>query len=128
MKGSIRKIVVAMDNSDYSVTAACWGAHLAAAAEAELLLVHVVDVRYVDGPWFADICGAIGAAPYAQVVQNPSSATTDRGSNLLARGTELCRGRGVVAKSLLLKGLFTDVIREVTQDAHLLILGRRGDD
>ncbi len=128
MKGSIRKIVVAMDNSDYSVTAACWGAHLAAAAEAELLLVHVVDVRYVDGPWFADICGAIGAAPYEQVVQNLTTAMTERGNNILAMGTELCRERGVTAKSLLLKGLFTDVIRDVTQDANLLILGRRGDD
>jgi len=129
MKGSIRQIVVAMDNSTFSLTAAHWGAHLAAAApQAELVLVHVVDVRYIDGPWFADICGALGAAPYEHLVQNLTNALTERGANVLAMGKQIAAEHGIVPQTKLLKGLFVDVIREVTQEANLLVLGRRGDD
>lgn len=128
MKGSLRKIVVAMDNSDFAVTAAHWGAHLAASAEAELMLVHVVDIRYVDGPWFADISGALGAAPYEQVVQNLTNAMMERGTNILTVGEDIAKQYDVTAQTRLLKGLFVDVMKEVTDDANLLVLGRRGDD
>lgn len=129
MKGSIRQIVVAMDNSAFSLTAAHWGAHLAAAAtQAELVLVHVVDVRYIDGPWFADICGALGAAPYEHLVQNLTNAMTERGNNILTMGRQIAEEHGVTPQTRLLKGLFVDVIREVTQNANMLVLGRRGDD
>jgi nucleotide-binding universal stress UspA family protein len=128
MKGSIRQIVVAMDNSQFSLTAAHWGARLAAAAQAQLLLVHVVDVRYIDGPWFADICGALGAAPYEHLVQSLTTAMTERGTNILMMGEQIAAEHGVKPATKLVKGLFVDVIQELTRDANLLVLGRRGDD
>ncbi len=128
MKGTIRKIVVAVDNSSFSLTAAHWGAHLAAAGECELVLVHVVDVRYTEGPWFADISGALGAAPYENLVQSLGNAMSERGANILSGAEETANAHGVEARTKLLKGLFMDVIREETEDANLLILGRRGDD
>ena len=128
MKGQLRKIVVAMDNSSFSMTAAHWGATLANAAQCELVLAHVVDVRYANGPWFADVCGVLGAAPYEDLVHSLSDAMSERGSNILAMGEAIAKERGAKPILKLEHGVFPEVIKRLCEDANLLVLGRRGDD
>jgi nucleotide-binding universal stress UspA family protein len=128
MKGQLRQILVAMDSSQYALTAAEWGAHLAAAASAELVLAHVVEIRFLQGPLFVDLSGMSGAGPYEHVYENFRNALHERGRNILAAGHGVCEDRGVEAKTEIVQGVFSECIEELSQEANLLILGRRGDN
>jgi nucleotide-binding universal stress UspA family protein len=127
MSGKINEIVVAMDGSAYSLTAARWGAELAKADGAELVFVHVVESRLMQSPLVMDISGMLGAAPLEQIASQLHEAMEERGRNVLAAGKELAADCGVSAKTRLLNGVCAEVICSACENANLLILGRRGE-
>lgn len=127
MQGQLLKIVVAMDSSAYALTAAHWGARLAARSGAELTLVHVLEVRLLNAPFFADLGGALGASPCEHLQDALDTAFAERAKNILAAGVQICTHAGVAARTQIVRGVFAEAIRSVAEDANLLILGRRGE-
>jgi nucleotide-binding universal stress UspA family protein len=127
MKGKINEIVVAMDGSPYSLTAARWGAELAKRDAAELVLVHVVEARLMQSPLVLDISGFLGAAPLEQVAAQLHEGMELRGQNILAAGMEVAASCGVEATARLVSGVCAEAICEACENANLLVLGRRGE-
>ena len=126
-EGQLRRIVVAMDGSRSALAAAAWGAHLAAPTGAELLLAHVIEVRLINAPFFADIGGVLGAAPYEHLLAGLDVAMEERGKNILGAGEQVCAAKGVRPQTCSERGVFAEVIQELCREASLLILGRRGE-
>jgi nucleotide-binding universal stress UspA family protein len=126
MTGKISEIVVAMDGSAYSLTAARWGAELAKADGAELVLLHVVESRIMQSPLVMDISGMLGAAPLEQISAQLHEMMEERGRNVLAAGEEVAAACGVSATVRLLQGVCAEAICTACDNANLLVLGRRG--
>ena len=127
MNGQLKQILVAVDNSPFALTAARWGAYLAQASGATLTLVHVVEVRLTNAPFFADISGALGAAPFENVMESVLAAMRERGRNILSAAAEMAQQHGATATTRLEHGVFTDTLIELSAQADLLVLGRRGE-
>jgi nucleotide-binding universal stress UspA family protein len=127
MKGQLRDIVVAMDNSPFSLTAVNWGANLAKTAGSRLTLVHVLEIHYLNSSMLADISSAIGVVPIEHAFENYKNALSERGKNIISAGEKICQTLGVSAESRIVHGIFHEEIKEITRDTNLLILGRRGD-
>lgn len=127
MTGKINEIVVAMDGSAFSLTAARWGIELAKVDDAELVLVHVVETRLMQSPLVMDISGMLGAAPLEQIAAQLHDAMEERGRNILASGKELAEDYGVSATTRLLSGVCAEAICSACDNANLLVLGRRGE-
>ena len=127
MQEPLRNIVVAVDNSRFSLAAVEWGAHLAVESGANLTLVHALETRYLREAFLVEFSSAIGVVPVENAIESYKNAFRERGKNILASGEEICRKIGAVAKSKLVEGIFYEIIRDITKDATLLILGRRGD-
>ena len=127
MQEQIQKIVVAVDNSRFSLTAVEWGAHLAMESRASLTLVHALETRYLREAFFAEFSSAIGVVPVEHAIENYKNAFWERGQNILAAGEEICRKIGAKVECKLVEGIFYEVIKDTTKGANLLILGRRGD-
>lgn len=116
-----------MDGSAFALSAAAWGAQLAAHSKVPLTLLHVLELRLVTAPLFADISGALGAAPFEHAADGLNAALNERGKNIISAGREICAGHGVEARSRMEPGVLAEVVREITHDDDLLVLGRRGE-
>lgn len=128
MRNDLRKVVVGLDSSKHALAAAEWGARVASDSGAELTLIHVVEIRFLQGPLFVDISGLTGAGPYEHVYENFHTALHARARNILAAGEAICEQSGVQPQTKVVEGVFADAIEEETEDANLLVLGRRGDN
>ncbi len=127
MSADVKEIVVAMDNSRYSLSAAAWGAHLTLAFGGNLTLVHVLEVRHLNTAFFADLSSALGVSPVDHSYENYENAIEERGKNILMAGEQVARSLNVTPKTVLTRGVLHEEIKTITKEADLLILGRRGD-
>jgi nucleotide-binding universal stress UspA family protein len=128
MKGQLRQVLAAVDNSPYALCVARWGAQVAARSGAELVLLHVIEARLINAPLLADLSGALGASPAVNLVEDVTAALRERGRNTLAATTEVAAELGVTARAVLEVGVFSEVVSSLAKEANLLIMGRRGHD
>ena len=127
MEGQLKQVIVALDNSRFALVAVEWGAHLAKASEANLVLIHVLENRYFANAYFAEFTSAIGVAPVEHAVDNYKVALGERGKNILAAGEQICRAIGVTPECKVTEGIFYEVVLQYSSNTNLFILGRRGD-
>jgi hypothetical protein len=62
----VRNNLIPTDGSDYGKTAIAFGIYSAGKLEAQLIGLHVIDVRLLQGPVFTDISGSIDIPPYQE--------------------------------------------------------------
>ena len=62
----IKSILIPTDGSDYGKTAIEYGIYIAKRLNAQLIGLHVVDIRLMLGPVFTDISGSVGLPPYQE--------------------------------------------------------------
>ena len=123
-----RKLVVCTDGSPYGDVACQYGFHLAGALKAELKGLHVLDVRMTEGPYLADLSGAIGATGYYGAVSQFRDVMEAKG-NAIQSNFEACSAKAGVPATLKVEiGHPVHSILEVEQDSDLLILGQRGEN
>ncbi len=121
-----KKILVTLDGSQYSQTAANYAFWLALALDAELSGEHVVDPRLVDlfiEPEFAE---ELGLSKSIQTTDKVFSALRRIGKLILELfGTE-ASGRGLKVHTYLDEGYILDEILKRSLNYDLVIMGHRG--
>ncbi len=122
------EIVVALDSSEHGLTAVRWGAVLAQVSGANLTLVHVLEIRYVDNALIADIASTLGAAPASYSFDSYRKLMEEKGKKVLEAGSEVSKSYGVVPVTKLLHGIAHEELSDAAQEAALLIVGRRGEN
>ncbi len=127
MDKKLKKIVVAMDNSPYAMTALQWGIQFALPSKCAMTLVHVMEIHYMNTPMIADLSSALGVAPIEHAFDSYRTILKERGKNTLAAGEELCRQAGIIPERVMTEGIVYQEIKDFTEDADLLVLGRRGE-
>ena len=123
-----KKLIVCTDGSPYGDVACQYGFLLSRALKAEITGLHVLDVRMIEGPYLADISGALGATGYYGGISQFRNLMEAKGDAVRQNFAELARNVQVKAEFLLETGHPVHAILEHESSADLLILGQRGEN
>jgi nucleotide-binding universal stress UspA family protein len=79
----IKKILIPTDGSDYGKIAIEYGIYIARLLEAQLIALHVMDIRLLQGPVFTDISGSVGLPPYQEFLPMLQGTLEERAETIL---------------------------------------------
>jgi nucleotide-binding universal stress UspA family protein len=122
-----RKILIPTDGSDYSRTALEYGMYLSRYLEAQLVGLHVVDVKIVQGPLFSDIAFYSGMPAYYEFLPRIEEALNKRGEMILRAVEERCREMRTPVETRKVTGLIDEMIVEEGKKADWILLAQRGE-
>jgi nucleotide-binding universal stress UspA family protein len=94
---------------------------------ATLRALHITDIRLLEGPWIADLSGAIGAQPYAALVPQLERIQREKAATILAAVEQRCRDAGVDCETAHETGSLVQVMLECEDRADVVVLGQRGE-
>ncbi len=124
----IKSILVTLDGSAHSETAAQYALWLAERLQATAIGMHVVDVVSIEGSgaFLHDVSGSLGFEPYLDFSSKMRDALQQRGRIILDQFLASCSERGVRADSQLVSGIVANEICEQARTADLVVVGHRG--
>jgi nucleotide-binding universal stress UspA family protein len=122
-----KTILLGIDGSPGSDGAARHAIWLAEKLHSRILALHVTDIRLLEGPWLADLSGALGAQPYAAVLSQVREIQATRARTLLDAAAQLCRDHGVECEVVHATGSLVHTFLENEQSTDLVVLGQRGE-
>ncbi len=124
----IKSILVTLDGSEHSQTAARYGCWLAERLQATVVGMHVIDVVSIEGSgaFLHDVSGSLGFEPYLDFSSKMREALQERGRVLLEQFLALCGEHGIRADTHLATGIVANEICEQARTADLVVVGHRG--
>ncbi len=122
-----KKILAATDASAHAATAVETAIALAAKFGASIGILHVVNVRLLEGPLITDISGAVGAVPFLNFQKQVRDALYNKGEAVLEAAVARCREKGIEAEAHLAEGVVSRIVCRTAQAYDLVCLGRRGE-
>lgn len=122
----IKSILIPTDGSDQSKVALEYGLYLAEKFGAQIIGLHVVDVRDLEGPLLGDIAGALGFTPYQNYLPKFQKVLEDRGDLILEGIRSACEERSVRHRVKRLSGLVPGIISEEAKKVDLVVIAQRG--
>jgi len=123
----IRRILVPTDGSEAAMLGVRYAAALAKKYEANLLGVHVVDVKLLEGPFLRDISASLGTAPYINYQGNIATILEERGAAALRAFEKICEEAAVPRDTVQMTGIVSRSIVDKAELADLIVMGRGGE-
>jgi nucleotide-binding universal stress UspA family protein len=124
----ITNVMIATDGSVYADTAAECGAWVASRAGAHVTLVYVIDARRLAGHFikhFSEIFSGDRSEGFATRVRDYYQT---RGQEVLKRASRICERHGIACRTELETGNVVKILRAVSANTDLLVMGLRGED
>lgn len=122
----MKTIMVCTDGSEPARRATEMAVDWAARLGATIRAVYVTDVRLLEGPWLADISGALGAQPYAALVPQLAQWQREKANVIMDAVRRCCADRGVACETVTETGRVIPTLLEQEKHADLVVLGQRG--
>jgi len=94
---------------------------------ARLRALHVTDIRLLEGPWIADLSGAVGAQPYAALLPQLEQIQREKAAMILAAVQKQCRDAGVACETAYETGILAHVMLDCEERADMVVLGQHGE-
>ncbi len=121
----IHRILTCLDGSPAADAALDGSVWLARRLEAKIRLLHVIDVRLLEGPWMTDLVGALGVQPYQAAVPQVRKLLEEKGAMLMEAGR--AKAGKFLEDTRVTTGLVVDRIIEEERNFDLVVLGQRGE-
>jgi len=122
-----KTILVPLDGSEYSQTALDYAIRIGDKYNAHLQLLHVIDVRALEGPLLHDISASLGAAPLVNYQSQIRAILEERGRAILKSAEELVQESGLKYASNLTVGIVNKEIIDAATHVDLVTMGRHGE-
>lgn len=122
-----KNILLCTDGSpaaDVATDCAIW---LAGKLTARIHALYVTDIRVLEGPWLADLAGAVGAQPYAALVPRLQDIHREKADSLLGTVGKNCQAHGVAFELAHETGNLIPTMLQYEHNADLVVLGQRGE-
>lgn len=123
----IKSILIPTDGSPLSKVALEYGLYLAEKFGAQIIGLHVVDARDLEGPLLSDIAGALGFTPYQNYLPKFREVLESRGDLILDAFRRTCEERSVRHRVKRLSGMAPGVISEEAKKVDLVAIAQRGE-
>jgi nucleotide-binding universal stress UspA family protein len=122
----IKTLLVGLDGSEHSRTAARYAIWLGQKLDAVVVGLHVVDIVSIEGSFFHDISGSLGFEPYLDFSSKMREVLHERGRAILEEFRTRAEEAGVRHDTRLTMGLVPTEIVENATTADLVVIGHRG--
>lgn len=109
-------------SSDAGIDAASW---LVSRLDARIRILHVIDIRLLEGPWMTDLVGSLGAQPYQAAVPQVRHLLEERAETILAAARDRAGDRVDAAE--ITTGLVVDRIVDAERSCDMVVVGQRGE-
>jgi nucleotide-binding universal stress UspA family protein len=121
------KILIPTDGSDYGKTAIEYGIYIAKRLNAQLIGLHVVDIRLLQGPVFTDISGSVGLPPYQEFLPVLQGGFDERAETVLQAFKSRCEQAGLHPEIKKAVGVIDQMIIEEGANADWILIAQRGE-
>ena len=121
------KILIPTDGSDYGKTAIEYGIYIAKRLNAQLIGLHVVDIRLMQGPVFTDISGSVGLPPYQEFLPALQGGFDERAETILQAFKTRCEQSGLHPEIKKAVGIIDQTIIEEGGNADWILIAQRGE-
>src|SRR5580704_10198183 len=122
-----KTILLCTDGSPAAEVAGDYGIWFARKLAASLRALYVTDVRVLEGPWLADLSGAIGAQAYSGMLPQLQQIQKEKAEMILAAARERCQKSGIACETIHETGGLIGAILNQERQADLVILGQHGE-
>lgn len=123
----IKRILVTTDGSESAEIGVRYAIAVAKKQEASLLILHVTDIKLLEGPFLRDLTASLGAAPYVNYQGSISMLLDERGKTALLHARKLCEKQGLECETSLQTGVVPRVICENAELVDMIVMGRAGE-
>lgn len=123
----IKRVLVPTDGSDEAFVGVRYAVALAKQTGAKLLGLHVIDIKFLEGPFARDIAASFGTAPFVSYQGNVAVVLGERGKAALEAFKECCKNAGVPCEADQVTGIVARCIVEQCELADMVIMGRSGE-
>lgn len=124
----ISSVLACTDGSTFSNVACDYAFRIAKALKAPITGIHVLDIRQIEGPLFADVSGAIGASGYYAGLPAFRQLAEEKGNAIQQSFLDNARNSGLNATFIMETGHPLHVILHRHKTADLLVMGRSGEN
>jgi nucleotide-binding universal stress UspA family protein len=120
-------ILFCTDGSPAADVAGDYAIWFAGKLGARLHALYVTDIRLLEGPWIADLSGALGAQPYSALMPQLQQIQREKAATILAAAEKRCRDAGVTCETAHETGTLVQVLLDREERADMVVLGQRGE-
>src|ERR1017187_104031 len=122
-----KTILLCTDGSPAAEVAGDYAIWFARKLGASLRALYVTDIRLLEGPWLADLSGAVGAQAYSAMLPQLQKIQEEKAMMVLAAAKERCQKSGVACETVHETGGLVQAILDQERRADLVILGQHGE-
>jgi nucleotide-binding universal stress UspA family protein len=122
-----KDILFCTDGSPAADVAGDYAIWFAKKLGARLHALHVIDIRMLEGPWIADLSGAVGAQPYSALLPQLQQIQHEKATTILAAVEKRCRDAGVTCETAYETGTLAHVMLQYEERADIVVLGQHGE-
>lgn len=122
-----KSILLCTDGSPAAEVAGDYAIWFAKKLAASLRALYVTDIRLLEGPWLADLSGAVGAQPYSAMLPQLQQIQKEKAAMILAAARKRARKDDVTCETAHETGGLVQAILDHERRADLVVLGQRGE-
>jgi len=122
-----KTILLCTDGSPAAEVAGDYVIWFAKKLSASLRALYVTDIRLLEGPWLADLSGAVGAQAYSAMLPELQKIQEEKAAMVLAAAKERCQKSGVACETVHETGGLARAILDQERQADLVVLGQHGE-
>lgn len=123
----IKCILVPTDGSEFAQVGVRYAINVAKTYNAKIIALHVIDIKFLEGPFLRDISVSLGTAPYLNYQGNVTALLEERGKAALDAVRNECRAAGVPCETVQMTGIVSRCIIERSELCDLIVMGRAGE-
>ncbi len=122
-----KSILLPTDGSEQARYACQYAITLAKQYNAVIQALYVLDIRYLEGPFFQDISASLGMTPYSDYQGKLRAIMMERGEAILQEIATACAAEDIACDTKTHIGFVRHIILEATQFSDLIVMGRTGE-
>ena len=122
-----KSILLCTDGSPAAEVAGDYAIWFARKLSASLRALYVTDIRILEGPWLADLSGAVGAQPYSAVLPQMEQIQKEKAAMILAAAGDRACKSNVACETVHETGTLVQAILDQERQADLVVLGQHGE-
>lgn len=122
-----RRILVPVDGSEQSLKGLKYAIQWAENLKGNIALIHVIDIRLLEGPLLRDVSSILGVTPWTNYQNQIHALLEERGNQILSRCETECQKHHIPCEKILKTGIVSRTILEESELYDIIIIGKSGE-